>query len=788
MSEFEQFVNITRIVHLPSGGIGTTIWVNTILCSLMFLAFVTCVIWLPPFDLKKKKRYQQQYEKQLKHSKKEIDYKESAIDSGEAPIYHVQKKTIKDKIKRFFYVLITSISTFVPCLRFGEFFFEDVNSIYGTEVGVYLLFQKYMIIAIFTLSVIALPILLPIHLTGNPPVFIYGTNNATNLTQEQSNLLKTSVTMVVNTPWKLYFHVGLSFVFAFIIVSMICLFYYKSTTWLKPEEDISSYSVQIYDLPSDLLDSELEVILESLYPNNEITSCEILYNVSEGLKINKKLQNCKELLDHYTYLNTDPEDPPKAFCVDFNIMVDAVEHYTTKYENLKEELNEWNLEYKKALNGEFSRVKSTRKAHIIFRSMEDAENCLKQNNIVQQIKRVISKKSEEKKTLTSGDHTFEFKVKKAIDPSDISWINYLTHRYINIIRELIAHGIILIILIFFTTPISVVTALQSIGSLPYIQQGIYFITMQSGQLGNFFFQYIPTLTVLIYSTFLVEIVKFITGFAKYRTNSKFSRMVMFRMFIYLTLSVFILPTLLLGSADGVVQYFKSSGDIEKMFKLMFMPFSGSFFINLLLQMALLKNFESLVMIKDLVFYAFLWAISTTPKKNLEAAESIDFKMSTDYSFMCVILCITLCYSLFTPVILPCAFFYFFIKFFIDRLLIGVIMGSKLKLKKKSDDNVVIMKKTWLVMKMTIWVLLGFILFQIFFYAFKISASNLLYISHMVLEIFLFLIVLFFYIALFSFKSLQSFTKKTLPRNLKSSVNLEKYSKGFIYRPKLDFVE
>ena len=54
-----------------------------------------------------------------------------------------------------------------------------------------------------------------------------------------------------------------------------------------------------------------------------------------------------------------------------------------------------------------------------------------------------------------------------------------------------------------------------------------------------------------------------------------------------------------------------------------MPFSGAFFINLLLQMALLKNFESLIMIKDLVMYAFYWAISTTPKKSLDAAESIE---------------------------------------------------------------------------------------------------------------------------------------------------------------------
>ena len=43
---------------------------------------------------------------------------------------------------------------------------------------------------------------------------------------------------------------------------------------------------------------------------------------------------------------------------------------------------------------------------------------------------------------------------------------------------------------------------------------------------------------------------------------------MFRMFLYLILSVFVLPTLLLGSADGIFQYFKTQGDVEKMFKLM----------------------------------------------------------------------------------------------------------------------------------------------------------------------------------------------------------------------------
>ena len=56
MNEIEQLSNLTKVIQVPTGGIGTTLWVNTIICTLMLLAFISCVIWLPPFDLKKKKK------------------------------------------------------------------------------------------------------------------------------------------------------------------------------------------------------------------------------------------------------------------------------------------------------------------------------------------------------------------------------------------------------------------------------------------------------------------------------------------------------------------------------------------------------------------------------------------------------------------------------------------------------------------------------------------------------------------------------------------------------------
>ena len=738
------FSNITQLIPLPSGGILTTIYINAFLCTIMFLIFIGFIIHLPLFNIKEKKRLERRI-------KRDFEYIQFGKMKTIEPI-HPSTETFKQKIKNFFFLILNTLNACNPfCFNENKKEFQRLVEKYGKEATVYSLFLKEISFAFVICGFVAASILFPLHLTGSVPTSFQFQINNQNVTAEESFIFKTTVSMVVDTPWKLYFHVFLTYFFVFIFIIFIFRFFTLIFLFKTNDLTMRPYSIKIYNLPKNLSDDELRKIFEDLYPK-KLISCEITWDFIEGMKLKEKLDKAKENLNHYKYISYLDHIKPTKFIFKRFEFVDAIEYYQKEYKELSEKSKLWEEQYENAKKGTETTLKSKRSGHIIFKDTKDAKICLDEysKNILRVLKRTISKsglESQEQK----NQEDFKLKVTEANDPGDILWENYLTRKFYDILREILGHGFMIVVCIFFTTPLALVSAIDTLTKLPIISDFLLIVRTLTGEIGNLLFQYLPTLIVTLLTSLFSTIVIFITNLAKYKTKSKYNRTIIFRMYIQLILSIFLIPTLALTSVDGIIKYFSSATTFQDMLKNLYVSSNGSFFINLILQFATFKNFMSLLILGPLFKFFFYYFTAKTPKQILDATESAELYFPLEYSYTLLIVCIGLCYSLFSPIIIPCTLLYSILKYLTNRILMYFIFGRKLKLKKNEIDYTSIFKESWLIVKIMFWNLMIFVSYHAIFFGLKMT-TNFIFISHFVLEIILLLIVISIYLLLFFFKN------------------------------------
>lgn len=112
---------------------------------------------------------------------------------------------------------------------------------YSPRVATYLLFQQYLVAALFLCTVISLPILLPLHITGTKPTFDgdasdtapqwhHGIKNDSTQESDIPLLITTSIAMVMEMPWRMIPHVALAPIFIGIFLLVLFHFQNQSAT------------------------------------------------------------------------------------------------------------------------------------------------------------------------------------------------------------------------------------------------------------------------------------------------------------------------------------------------------------------------------------------------------------------------------------------------------------------------------------------------------------------------------------------------------------------------------
>eukprot|EP01027_Heterolobosea_sp_BB2_P002542 GEZU01003821.1.p2 GENE.GEZU01003821.1~~GEZU01003821.1.p2 ORF type:complete len:408 (+),score=98.01 GEZU01003821.1:1-1224(+) len=100
---------------------------------------------------------------------------------------------------------------------------------------------------------------------------------------------------------------------------------------------------------------------------------------------------------------------------------------------------------------------------------------------------------------------------------------------------------------------------------------------------------------------------------------------------------------------------------------MFLPESGAFFINFILQLAFVKNIlEDLIRVPDIIRYLYRRRRAVTDEEKREAPRVARFTFEYEYAAMIAVLAIVLTYSTLSPIILPCGLLFLLLKHLVDR--------------------------------------------------------------------------------------------------------------------------
>lgn len=210
---------------ITSAGISLTITIN--LCiGLIFLVVLLLFRNLPLFNVNKKKKLLSQVLGK--------DYRTITVESYDHLISHDNDTLSRNKMLRFFQVHVRFVRKVVKALVYPSHFREDSIQLvkyYGRDLSTYFMFQKFCIYTFAVLSFIALPVLLPIHLTGASKGYYLNPNvshrSDADEIHEDYNLMLTSINMVLQSPEFTSAHLILAAVFIIIITGMLTFLFAK---------------------------------------------------------------------------------------------------------------------------------------------------------------------------------------------------------------------------------------------------------------------------------------------------------------------------------------------------------------------------------------------------------------------------------------------------------------------------------------------------------------------------------------------------------------------------------
>jgi hypothetical protein len=187
--------------------------------------------------------------------------------------------------------------------------------------------------------------------------------------------------------------------------------------------------------------------------------------------------------------------------------------------------------------------------------------------------------------------------------------------------------------------------------------------------------------------------------------------------------------MLLTGFDAVITYLKDGHQLRTMFRKMFLPASGAFFLNYVLQCVLLKNFNDIIRVVNV--FKYIWGMRSwpniTPKERLQACELSEFYFEYEYPYMINVIAMTLCYSVFTPLILIFGLAYLVVKHLVDRYVIMYIYGHKPQAARGvlSFDFKAHRKQTNLTIQMMTLSMFIFVFALTIFFATRVHSSSVL---------------------------------------------------------------
>lgn len=261
-------------------------------------------------------------------------------------------------------------------------------------------------------------------------------------------------------------------------------------------------------------------------------------------------------------------------------------------------------------------------------------------------------------------------VDQMIEPFDIIWSNVGGYRGIYIFRRILCNVIILLILIFLTTPTSMFSALKSMDYFSLLE----FTWIIKVPYGYIIKTYLPPLTILVLNLLLILLIDVLSLIEKHYTHSRFQYSVFTKSFFYMLLNFLVIPGITLTTADSLFSVvYNKIYDIPELLSKIYLSNSGYFFVTLIIQNATISSVFYLLRLDEIFsnscssFVAFFKRYFINSGKQWHRSEADVFQFGYFYAQFLTFYTIALVFSSTVPFICSATFLFMGLRHMVDSV-------------------------------------------------------------------------------------------------------------------------
>lgn len=485
----------------------------------------------------------------------------------------------------------------------------------GPDAVHYLSFQQHLMIVMAVITFVSIVIILPVNFQGN-------------LSGDETSFGHTTISNLEPGSSLLWVHVIVAILYVPLVVLVMRRASGRNAFKTAPTRTIMATNISTADCNKTIIRN----YIRELFPDMQIEEIELAYNIT---KLTKLVDEYERVMDARIYCEMHKNREqikamPKCYTCE---TVDALEYYK---------------EREIQLSGEVARLRASALNDPLGIAFITVGSTVSAQNIIMHFR--------------PGTYR-EWTLSYAPAPSDIFWENLSVSSGRWYIRWTIVNSILFLVLFFLTTPIYVVSLINTWSLTKHT-------TEQIGKVSVLISEFLPTLMLWTLAALMPVIVAFSDRFLNHWTRSKQNYSIMTKSFGYLLFMILILPSLGLTSAQALVEWTIHYTDNNETFRweCIFLPDKGAFFVNYIITTSLIGTSLELLRFPELIMY--IWSLCTAKSKAetpfISRSILIEFPFGIHYTWTVMVFTVSTVYSVACPLIMPFAMVYILLKHFGDR--------------------------------------------------------------------------------------------------------------------------
>ena len=564
---------------------------------------------------------------------------------------------------------------------------------------VYLSFQKHLLVAVGVMTLLCLAVLLPVNMTAPVSESVLNSNaNPTSsyINNTSTDFDRTTLRFSQVSEARMSAHLVVLVAISTLVVYLFVHFQHHTIA----EEvrfknafrnQVARRSILLEKLPRKLVEvvrTELEREALRVYGRDHVQHVEVIPRLQEYIDAREELEYVRDQCEHFqvvqrkrTEEGKTPSDPCTLICV--CRCKRAVAHYSALVK-----LHKRLCDHEKRLLQE-KKVKCSSRAIITFDSVSAAEEALK--------KRVHS------------DFKYLRQASRSRAPSgdDIEWRNVHVGFFHSWFLKLLWRSTFLLFAVFYASPVALVTSISPMANAK-MWHVIEEVVEWSPWLRGLLTAYLPTLVLLIINSTLGPLIAYLVRLERPLTHTEQLRSILVRQSVYLVLGTVILPSLALSTVDAfLIKSQTENVSLRELFKNIFLPGSGAFFVNYMLQSIFVSLTLAMTSLVDRMFRWYSLSHAESDKEISQSAGPLEFRTIGNYSSLINTFTLILVYSCYVPIIAPLGLVFLLLKHWTDKYQImnrivkptNPMLHTPRSIKRLSQllfGSVLFMQFTWIV--------------------------------------------------------------------------------------------